>query len=151
MQSKPAYSNSMATVQGKWGLLVVDLCQAARLCHYRILPMNGCLLKFTWQPGEQSDMVWRYSTHNHNTITLIGIAEVMGSNPVQAWIFSTTAQVMHITARINFIHVFIRSSNIWLSYILNSLQLPMSADNTSLSGSFLRDAWPIYLSEMSLK
>ena len=28
---------------------------------------------------------------------------------------------MHITARITFIHVFIRSSNMWLSYILNSL------------------------------
>ena len=54
-----------------------------------------------------------------------GIAEVMGSNPVQAWIFSglifTTAQVVHITARITFIHVFIRSSNIWLSYILSCL------------------------------
>ena len=38
-----------------------------------------------------------------------GIAEVMGWNPVQAWIFSglifTTAQVVHITARITFIHV----------------------------------------------
>ena len=38
-----------------------------------------------------------------------GIAEVMGSNPVQAWIFSglifTTAQVVQITARITFIHV----------------------------------------------
>ena len=28
---------------------------------------------------------------------------------------------MHITARITFIHIFIRSSNIWLSYILNCL------------------------------
>ena len=28
---------------------------------------------------------------------------------------------MHITARITFIHVFIRSSNIWLSYILNRI------------------------------
>ena len=38
-----------------------------------------------------------------------GIAEVMGWNPVQAWIFSglifTTAQVVQITARITFIHV----------------------------------------------
>ena len=36
-----------------------------------------------------------------------GIAEVMGSNPVQAWIFSglifTTAQVVFITAKITFI------------------------------------------------
>ena len=31
----------------------------------------------------------------------------------------TTAQVVHITARITFIHVFIRSSNIWLSHILS--------------------------------
>ena len=38
-----------------------------------------------------------------------GIAEVVGWNPVQAWIFSglifTTAQVVQITARITFIHV----------------------------------------------
>ena len=38
-----------------------------------------------------------------------GIAEVMSSNLVQAWIFSglifTTAQVVQITARITFIHV----------------------------------------------
>ena len=44
-----------------------------------------------------------------------GIAEVMGSNPVQAEIFSglifTTAKVVKITARITFIQVFIRSSN----------------------------------------
>ena len=33
----------------------------------------------------------------------------------------TTAQVVHITTRITFVHVFIRSSNIWLSYILNRL------------------------------
>ena len=32
-----------------------------------------------------------------------------------------SAQVVHITARITFIHVFIRSSNIWLSYILSRL------------------------------
>ena len=55
-----------------------------------------------------------------------GIAEVMGSNPVQAWMFFsgfifTTAQVVCIIAKITFIHVFIRSSNIWLSYILNRL------------------------------
>ena len=30
---------------------------------------------------------------------------------------------MHITAKITFIHVFIRSSNIWPSYILNRLLL----------------------------
>ena len=36
------------------------------------------------------------------------------------WIITfTTAQVVHITARITFIHVFIRSSNIWLSHILS--------------------------------
>ena len=34
-------------------------------------------------------------------------------------IIFTNAQVVHITARITFIHVFIRSSNIWLSYILS--------------------------------
>ena len=39
----------------------------------------------------------------------IGIAEVKGSNPVQAWMFFsglifTTAQVEQITARITFIH-----------------------------------------------
>ena len=50
----------------------------------------------------------------------------MGSNPVQAWIFSdlifTTAQVVCITARITFIHVFTRSSNIRLSDILSLLK-----------------------------
>ena len=55
-----------------------------------------------------------------------GIAEVMGSNPVQAWMFFsglifTNARVVCIIAKITFIHVFIRSSNIWLSYILNHL------------------------------
>ena len=33
----------------------------------------------------------------------------------------TAAQVVYITARITFIHVFIRSSNIWLLYILSRL------------------------------
>ena len=33
----------------------------------------------------------------------------------------TTAQVVHVSARITFIHVFIRSSNIWISYILSRL------------------------------
>ena len=49
-----------------------------------------------------------------------GIAEVMGSNPVQAWIFFfsgfnfTTAQVVCITAMINNkLNIFVRSSNIW--------------------------------------
>ena len=51
------------------------------------------------------------------------MAVVMGSNPdffFSGLIFST-AQVVHITARITFIHVFIRSSNILLSYILSRL------------------------------
>ena len=52
------------------------------------------------------------------------MAVVMGSNPdfffLSGLIFST-AQVVHITARITFIHVFIRSSNILLSYILSRL------------------------------
>ena len=48
--------------------------------------------------------------------------KVMGSNPVQAWIFFlglifTTAQVVFITTKIAFIHVFIRSSDPWLSHI----------------------------------
>ena len=56
-----------------------------------------------------------------------GIAEVMGSNSVQAWmffsglVFTTGDQVVCITARITFIHVFICSSNIWLLYILSRL------------------------------
>ena len=42
----------------------------------------------------------------------------LGSSENEAWKkFSLT--LSHITARITFIYVFIRSSNIWLSYILN--------------------------------
>ena len=52
----------------------------------------------------------------------IGIAEVMGSNPVQAWIFFRPyfhyCLVMFITAKIAFIyiHLLIRSLRIWFSY-----------------------------------
>ena len=42
----------------------------------------------------------------------------MGGSLLRAHFF-TTAQVVHITARITFIHVLNRSSNIWLSYILS--------------------------------
>ena len=51
-----------------------------------------------------------------------GIAEVMGSNPVQAWIFFRpyfhycSSSVHYCEDRFH-IHVFIRSSNMWLSYI----------------------------------
>ena len=45
-----------------------------------------------------------------------GIAEVMGLNPVQAWIFS---DLIFTTAQVDRFHipVFVCSSNIWLSYI----------------------------------
>ena len=51
-----------------------------------------------------------------------GIAEVMGSNPVQAWIFFRPSfhyclSSVHYCEDRFHIHVFIRSSNIWLSYI----------------------------------
>ena len=57
-----------------------------------------------------------------------GIEEVMGSNPVEAWIFFSglnfsTAQVVpvyHSEDRFH-VNVFIRSSNIWLSYIHSRL------------------------------
>ena len=50
------------------------------------------------------------------------IAEIMGSNPVQAWIFFRpyfhycSSSVHYCEDRFH-IHVFIRSSNMWLSYI----------------------------------
>ena len=55
-----------------------------------------------------------------------GIAEVMGSNPVQAWIFFRpyfhycSSSVHYCEDRFH-IHVFIRSSNMWLSYIHSHL------------------------------
>ena len=55
-----------------------------------------------------------------------GIAEVMGSNPIQAWIFFRpyfhycSSSVHYCEDRFH-IHVFIRSSNIWLSYIHSRL------------------------------
>ena len=65
------------------------------------------VMNTTWavvkiRPEKNSGLygIW---THDHCT----GIAEVMGSNPVQAWIFSglifTTAEVVFITAKIAFI------------------------------------------------
>ena len=53
----------------------------------------------------------------------IGIAEVMGSNHVQAWIFFRPCLFHHCSSSVRYcedrfhIHVFICSSNIWLSYI----------------------------------
>ena len=44
---------------------------------------------------------------------------------------------MYITARITFIHAFIHSSNIWLSYILNRL-CQLSEKMEIESGCFLR-------------
>ena len=50
-----------------------------------------------------------------------GIVEVMGSNPVQAWIFSglifTTAQVVFITANIAFIFISKSAVHVYDSYI----------------------------------
>ena len=51
-----------------------------------------------------------------------GIAEVMGSNHVQAWIFFRPSfhyclSSVHCCDDCFYIHVFIRSSDIWLSYI----------------------------------
>ena len=53
-----------------------------------------------------------------------GIAEVMGSNPVQAWIFFRPSfhyylSSVHYCEDRFHIHVFNRSSNIWLPYIHN--------------------------------
>ena len=66
-----------------------------------------------------------------------GITQVMGLNPIQAWIFFsgllfTTAQVVHITARITFIHIFIHCSNIWLSYILSCLYFVVTISNQNI-------------------
>ena len=57
----------------------------------------------------------------------VRIAKVMGSNPLQAWIFFRpflrycSRSVRYCEDRFH-IHVFIRSSNVWLSYIHNRLQ-----------------------------
>ena len=56
-----------------------------------------------------------------------GIAEVMGSNPVQAWIFFRSyfhycSTSVHYRVDRFHIHVFNRSSDIWLSYILSRLK-----------------------------
>ena len=55
------------------------------------------------------------------------IAEVMGSNPVEVWIFFFRPSFHYCLSSIHYcgdryhIHVFIRSSNIWLSYIHSRL------------------------------
>ena len=56
-----------------------------------------------------------------------GIAEVMGSNPVQAWIFFRSyfhycSTSVHYRVDRFHIHVFNRSSDIWLSYIHSRLK-----------------------------
>ena len=57
----------------------------------------------------------------------VRIAKVMGSNPLQAWIFFRpflrycSRSVRYCEDRFH-IHVFIRSSNVWLTYIHNRLQ-----------------------------
>ena len=56
-----------------------------------------------------------------------GIAEVMGSNPLQAWIFFFRPYFHFCTSSVHYcedclhIHIFICSSNIWLSYIYSHL------------------------------
>ena len=56
-----------------------------------------------------------------------GIAEVMGSNPVQAWLVFQ-ALIHYCSNRVHYcedrfqIHVFIRSSHIWFSYIHSHLR-----------------------------
>ena len=67
-----------------------------------------------------------------------GIAEVMGSNPVQAWIsfrpyFYYCSSSVHYYEDLFDIHAFIRSSNIWLSYIRLLLLLSLLLSISSLS------------------
>ena len=94
-----------------------------------------------------SDSSFQFCVITHSFLGLLaqlvehctGIAEVMGSNPIQAWIFSgpifTTAEVVFITVKIAFVHVFIRSSNIWLSYIHSCLLKVYNTKTTSFKFS----------------
>ena len=65
-----------------------------------------------------------------------GIAEVMGSNPVQAWIFFFRPYFHHCLSTVHYceghfhIHAFIRSSNIWPSYIHSRLYIWSSQTST---------------------
>ena len=70
--------------------------------------LSSCEIK-AWKKSGLNGSAGRAQSVEHCT----GIAEVMGSNPVQAWIFST-AQVVCITAMINHkLNIFLCSSNIW--------------------------------------
>ena len=65
-----------------------------------------------------SDSSFQFCVITHSLLGLLaqlvehctGIAEVMGSNPIQAWIFSgpifTTAEVVFITVKIAFVQIY---------------------------------------------
>ena len=84
----------------------------------RLFITSRFYLEPTWWPAPS----WPASSVGR---ALHGITEVMGSNPVKAWIFLRPCFHYCLSSvhycEVTFIHVFICSSNIWLSYILNRL------------------------------
>ena len=84
--------------------------------------------------------IWKRSSRCTN------IAEVMGSNPVQAWIFFFRSSFHNCSSSVHYcedrfhIHVFIRRSNIWLSYIHSRLKSVMQS-KFNIQSSFKKDVF----------
>ena len=80
-----------------------------------------------------------------------GIAEVMGSNSVQAWIFFRPSfryylSSVHYSEDRFHIHVFSRSWNIWLPYIHNRLFVCLSVNRSICPSVYLSMCLSIVLS-----
>ena len=56
-----------------------------------------------------------------SNVHYLGSSENKACTRLEPMTSAIPVQCKHITARITLIHVFIRTSNIWLSYILNRL------------------------------
>ena len=67
---------------------------------------------------------WYHTGHGFKSHT--------GLNFFFSGLIFTTAQVVHITAGITFIHIFIHRSNIWLSYILSCLYFVVTISNQNI-------------------
>ena len=90
-----------------------------------------CTIRFSYISNHYSPLgrfiwIWRYDQLPDGSLAQLeerctGIAELMGSNPVRAWIFSglisATSLVVFIAARIAYISFLHRSADIWFSYI----------------------------------
>ena len=112
-------------------------------------------LSQTSKPSERKELVkvrlgnhkLRKTVEEHPTST----AEVMGSNPVHAWIFFRvkflSCKVVCITAMIK--HIFIaaisRSSNIWSSIYIHLYFPPSSAISRIYKDGNLQNPFPSYL------